>query len=343
MPLPALPVLGAVAQFVARKGATDAVKKYGPKAVKKAQEQIAKREAAIKNKTMFSRTPSSKSSQSRSAETNKVKARQKRLEEERMDRDYFDIDGDPLDEVPLRFDMKAGGLLTDDRNMYKDGGPGIEALRKEAPEVVERMGYEEGGEIDNQMLMVMSPPMKSEMESKMPMESDDDMEDGYTRFIMEEALSEEEEDMLTSKLEQDEELSMLFDKIIDVAQEFAGSGPVEGPGSGVSDSIPARLSDGEFVFTAKAVEEIGEDSLMSMMKEAEAAADERQQLANGGSPMAREEKVMVAPQEPIQQNINVTKTTLDSNSVMPMQDENTVSKAVKENMMLDPYQRHVRS
>ena len=195
----------------------------------------------------------------------------------------------------------------------------------------------EGGEIDNQMLMVMSPPMESEMES------DDSMEDNYTRFIMEEALSEEEEDMLTSKLEQDEELSMLFDKIIDVAQEFAGSGPVNGPGSGVSDSIPARLSDGEFVFTAKAVEEIGEDSLMSMMKEAEAKADERQELANGGSPMAREEKVMVASQEPIQQNINVTKTTLDSNSVMPMQDENTVSKAVKENMMLDPYQRHVRS
>ena len=164
----------------------------------------------------------------------------------------------------------------EERTGMKDGGPGIEALRKEVPEVVERMGYEEGGEIDNQMLMVMSPPMESEMES------DDDMEDNYTRFIMEEALSEEEEDMLTSKLEQDEELSMLFDKIIDVAQEFAGSGPVEGPGSGVSDSIPARLSDGEFVFTAKAVEEIGEDSLMSMMKEAEAAADERQGLVMGG-------------------------------------------------------------
>jgi hypothetical protein len=134
----------------------------------------------------------------------------------------------------------------------------------------------EGGSMDDQMLMVMTPPMESEMEP------DGEMEDNYTRFIMEEALSEEEEDMLTSKLEQDEELSMLFDKIIDVAQEFAGSGPVEGPGSGVSDSIPARLSDGEFVFTAKAVEEIGEDALMSMMKEAEAAADERQGLAEGG-------------------------------------------------------------
>jgi hypothetical protein len=166
--------------------------------------------------------------------------------------------------------------LTKRLGLSKGGNPGIEALRKEAPEVVERMGYQEGGSMDDQMMMVMAAPMKSEMES------DDNMEDGYTKFIMEEALSEEEEDMLTSKLEQDEELSMLFDKIIDVAQEFAGSGPVEGPGSGVSDSIPARLSDGEFVFTAKAVEEIGEDALMSMMKEAEAAVDERQGFAIGG-------------------------------------------------------------
>jgi actin-related protein len=168
------------------------------------------------------------------------------------------------------------------RAEMKDGGPGIEALRQVAPDVVKRMGYEEGGSIDDQMMMVMTPPMESEMEPEMPMESDGEMEDGYTRFIMEEALSEDEEDMLMSKLEQDEELAMLFDKVIDVAQEFAGSGPVEGPGSGVSDSIPARLSDGEFVFTAKAVEEIGEDSLMSMMKEAEAAADERQPAQEGG-------------------------------------------------------------
>ena len=37
-----------------------------------------------------------------------------------------------------------GGILQDDNERYgiKEGGPGIEALRKEAPEVVERMGYE---------------------------------------------------------------------------------------------------------------------------------------------------------------------------------------------------------
>ena len=208
-------------------------------------------------------------------------------------------------------------MLDQDRYGMKDGGPGIEALRKEAPEVVERMGYEEGGEIDDQMLMVMTPPMESEMEP------DGEMEDNYTRFIMEEALSEEEEDMLTSKLEQDEELSMLFDKIIDVAQEFAGSGPVEGPGSGVSDSIPARLSDGEFVFTAKAVEEIGEDTLMSMMKDAEAAADERQGLAEGGMPEDN--------------NVNVQADALLGMDMAP----DPTQEAINENMI--KYQPYVRS
>jgi hypothetical protein len=202
------------------------------------------------------------------------------------------------------------GLLQED----KYPNEGIEALAKKAPEVVERMGYEEGGEIDDQMLMVMTPPMKSEMES------DDDMEDNYTRFIMEEALSEEEEDMLTSKLEQDEQLSMLFDKIIDVAQEFAGSGPVNGPGSGVSDSIPARLSDGEFVFTAKAVEEIGVDNLMAMMKDAEMKADERQPLQEGGelkeetmpmkNPMT--EQVIRVEKGPMTEQTGVSGSILDS-------------------------------
>jgi len=35
------------------------------------------------------------------------------------------------------------------------------------------------------------------------------------------------------------------------------NGPINGPGSGTSDSIPAMLSDGEFVFTAKAVRGAG--------------------------------------------------------------------------------------
>jgi len=235
-------------------------------------------------------------------------------------------------------------MLKDDNDIrikYKDGAEvklpnkGLEALKKSAPEVVARMGYEEGGEIDNQMLMVMTPTQKSKIESEMPMESDDNMEDNYTRFIMEEALSEDEEDMLTSKLEQDEQLSMLFDKIIDVAQEFAGSGPVEGPGSGVSDSIPARLSDGEFVFTAKAVEEIGADNLMSMMKDAEAKAEERQQAYGGGVMGDQLEKVVTT-------ETRITKPADAMSPALGAKEDNMIQEEVTRNM-LDPRVPHVRS
>ena len=38
------------------------------------------------------------------------------------------------------------------------------------------------------------------------------------------------------------------------------SGPINGPGTGTSDDIPAMLSDGEFVFTARAVRNAGNGS-----------------------------------------------------------------------------------
>lgn len=38
------------------------------------------------------------------------------------------------------------------------------------------------------------------------------------------------------------------------------TGPIDGPGTGTSDSIPAMLSDGEFVFTARAVRNAGNGS-----------------------------------------------------------------------------------
>jgi hypothetical protein len=185
--------------------------------------------------------------------------------------------------------MKKKSMLSDDRAMYKDGGPGIEALRKEAPEVVTRMGYQEGGSLLNDDMPMMSADM--EMSPEPTMDSDEVMEDNYVDFVVSEALSDEEQEFLNEQLEGNDMLSVIFDKVVDTASEFTGDGPVEGPGTGVSDDIPARLSDGEFVFTAKAVEEIGEDTLMSMMKDAEANADERQQLNMGGQPMMEEEQV----------------------------------------------------
>ena len=195
----------------------------------------------------------------------------------------------------------------------------------ELEEALSRTPKQIGGSMDDQMMMVMKMN---------PIESDTTMEDNYTQFIMEEALTEDEEDMLMSKLEKDEELSMLFDKVIDVAQEFAGSGPVDGPGSGVSDSIPARLSDGEFVFTAKATEEIGADELMRMMKDAEANADKRQQVAVGG--------MLDSGEEEIDSNVNRQQVT-NEGTYIPEEDT-TVRDKIRETM-LDPsaQSRYVRS
>ena len=199
--------------------------------------------------------------------------------------------------------------------------------------------FQEGGEIDNQMSMLMNNAQEPPMESEMPMESDEEMEDNYIDFILDEALTEEEEDMLMSKLEQDEQLSMLFDKVVEVASEFAGSGPVEGPGTGVSDSIPARLSDGEFVFTAKAVEEIGADELMRMMKDAEMRADERQGMANGGEAEEEDTVVMQPEQEPVRQDIRVTKETVGSQASMQEQ-QDLVDEEIKKGMLSTrPYVR----
>ena len=143
--------------------------------------------------------------------------------------------------------------------------------------------FAEGGDVDAQMAMMM--PMEESMhaEAEPDMIPDEQMEDEYLDFIISQSLSSEEEMELMNKLEADPELSVMFDKLMDTATEFSGSGPVDGPGSEVSDSIPARLSDGEFVFTAKATEQLGADRLQSMMEDAEAEADAtRQQSAEGG-------------------------------------------------------------
>tara|TARA_R110000824_G_scaffold245530_2_gene434561 strand:- start:2870 stop:3469 length:600 start_codon:yes stop_codon:yes gene_type:complete len=42
-----------------------------------------------------------------------------------------------------------------------------------------------------------------------------------------------------------------------VPPNYAGGGNIVGPGTGTSDSIPARLSDGEFVMTSRAVRNAG--------------------------------------------------------------------------------------
>lgn len=128
-----------------------------------------------------------------------------------------------------------------------------------------------GGRMNKDEGSLMVPP---EMEGDMPIDTypnippeemaeaeasqlpDAAMEDQYMDFVLSESLDDEEQSYLMNALETDEKLSQIFDKVITTASEFTGSGEVDGPGTGVSDSIPARLSDGEFVFTKKATDQM---------------------------------------------------------------------------------------
>ncbi len=147
-----------------------------------------------------------------------------------------------------------------------------------------RQGKQEGGSL-------MVPPEMEGMADDMPVDTypnippeemaeaqasqlpDPEMEDKYMDFVVNESLDSEEQSYLMNALEADPMLSQIFDKVIMTASEFTGAGEVEGPGTGVSDSIPARLSDGEFVFTKKATDQIGADNLQMMMDDAERAFD----------------------------------------------------------------------
>jgi hypothetical protein len=208
-------------------------------------------------------------------------------------------------------------------------------------EVNQRPMMAEGGTMDDQMnaLAISVSPAKIEAkEMNSEMLPDEEMEEEYVDYVVESTLDDEDKNYLNRALEKDAKLSEIFDQVVESATEFTGSGTVEGPGTGISDSIPARLSDGEFVFTAKATEEIGEDRLMSMMKEAEARADGRQDMANGG--MVMEEEPIFRPQpQPTQQDIRVTKETVGAQASM-REEEDLIGNELKKSMLSTaPYVR----
>ncbi|ASF00207.1 hypothetical protein [uncultured virus] len=105
-----IPVLGAAARFIAKKGIQKGIKKYGKGRAKDAQKEIAKREAAIDAKAEAARLAQGapkygKGSQARSAETIKQKARKARTP--KKDPDYY-LEEYP-EGVPLKF--SKGGLV----------------------------------------------------------------------------------------------------------------------------------------------------------------------------------------------------------------------------------------
>ena len=231
-----------------------------------------------------------------------------------------DGDLDEEDFKMLREGKQEGGMMMDDQ-------------------MADMMQTEETPDMENQMADMMPEKTEEQIEIEESQVPDEMMEDNYIDFLIDEALDEEEETMLMQELEANPQLSMLFDKVMEVAMEFSGSGPVEGPGSEVSDSIPARLSDGEFVFTAKAVEVLGADNLMSLMKQAEAQAEGRQMAQDGGL-MEEEDTAMPVQQEPVRQEIRVTKETVGSEAAM-QEEEDLVGDELKKQMLSG--RPHVRS
>ena len=172
----------------------------------------------------------------------------------------------------VKAQMAIGGAVTEkytrQRPEYQAYAEG-DIVEDESPEeempVMEEMEAEE-----NESLL---QPMG--MEEEMPMDDEEDISneelESMDAIIDTSALSEEEEKVLDDAVEMHPELESIIPKL--VATEFTEDGEVTGPGTGTSDSIPALLSDGEFVFTAKAVKNIGVDKLRKMMKQAEEAYD----------------------------------------------------------------------
>jgi hypothetical protein len=86
---------------------------------------------------------------------------------------------------------------------------------------------------------------------------------------------------IESKEERDRFIDVVNPGIDDLRDPFlaAAGGEVTGPGTGISDSVPARLSDGEFVVTAKAVRgagggdrDVGAARMYDMMSQLERVA-----------------------------------------------------------------------
>lgn len=171
--------------------------------------------------------------------------------------DFTDEEIKELSVYPHKRQKKAEGSIAMPPEMASDKAP-VEATEEtEAPvDTYDNIPEEEKAEVEA---------------SQLP---DDEMQKDYFEHMLDKALpNEEDQEYLSAMLQKDSKLSDIFDDIMEKAFEFSGEGKVEGPGTGTSDSIPARLSDGEFVFTRKATDQIGTDKLQAIMDDAERAYD----------------------------------------------------------------------
>ena len=200
-----------------------------------------------------------------------------------------------LESMKTKVKAATGGYM--DENQIAEETPlalNIGGAVRRPEERKDYQAYAEGDMVEDESLL---SPMGMEeedaiAETDMEMTAEDEMEDDmdYDSILDTSALSEEEETVLDEAVEMHPELESIIPKI--VATEFTEDELVEGPGDGTSDSIPAMLSDGEFVFTAKAVKNIGVDKLRKMMKQAEESYDAGQVSQEENAAMAAEDSLL---------------------------------------------------
>jgi hypothetical protein len=173
---------------------------------------------------------------------------------------------------PSRARYAYGGIARDSEKVlddtgyraYEEGGMVIPELQGEA---------DEGMPVDlmenNPMMMMEEEDMTMEEDMANSMDREEDTMEDLDVTVDTSMLTSQDEEVLEEAISMHPELLDIIPKMLVATNEFTGDGEVEGPGTGTSDSIPARLSDGEFVFTAKSVKHLGVDKLRKMMAKAE--------------------------------------------------------------------------
>ena len=184
------------------------------------------------------------------------------------------------------------------KKKFKDGVPTLEAATgglmggdPRLGRVQEDIGYrayQDGGEVTDEPMEIeeLKPDVSMQMESAMMPGEEVETDANIDTSV----LSSDEEQILEQALEQYPKLLEIISKM--TMKEFTGSGEVDGPGTGTSDSIPAMLSDGEFVFTAKSVKQIGVDKLRNQMKKAEEEYDRAMNVQEANQSKASDEPMM---------------------------------------------------
>ena len=155
---------------------------------------------------------------------------------------------------------------------YQEGGPVEEEAPMEIPELKE--------DVNMQVESMMTPSEVEGEEPEMEVEANIDTS----------VLTSDEEQLLEEVIEMHPDIVDVIIKL--TTKEFTGEGEVDGPGTGTSDSIPAMLSDGEFVFTAKSVKQIGVDKLRNQMKKAEEEYDRAMNVQEANQSKASDEPMM---------------------------------------------------